>query len=276
MKTTVRWRWLSLVLLILLLLNSTPGFATGELAPTSLLAAAPEPFTVELDTAGGTVDLADLGDLVVPSGALAARSRFSRYTVELRLASGLFRYHPIAPAIHVEARRSDNGSPVTQLGQPATLRLKLDRPDIPPSRLQRPAVRALGPSGWELVPSAYDPTSMTLVVNLAQLPATLAVVDDSQPVAAPDWDPKDPAAVQFADGGWGVAYVDGANPPNLLYRRTLGSQDPAYWVDAATVDSNSDSPALAKLGSTTALFYRKLAGTYRQVFLRTSTDDGLT
>lgn len=99
-------------------------------------------------------------------------------------------------------------------------------------------------------------------------------MDGSKPVGIDDWDPKDPAAIQFSSGSWGVAYLDGST--TLQYRRAIGSQEPPYWLDGTVLDTSTDSPALVQLGSTTALFYRKTSGTIKQVFLRTSTDEGLT
>lgn len=40
-----------------------------------------------------------------------------------------------------------------------------------------------------------------------------------------DWDPKDPAAVQYADGAWGIVYNDAAIPPNLFFRRSLSGAE---------------------------------------------------
>ncbi len=174
----------------------------------------------------------------------------------------------------MQARRSDTDSAVTRLAVPAVLRVKLDRPEVRLSPSVRPALRVLRPTGWELVPAIYDPQSKSLSASLTELPVTVAVVDDAAPAGSGDWDPKDPAAVQFSDGAWGVAAIDGATPPNLLYRRALGTQEPVYWLDALTIDSASDSPALVRLSSTIALFYRKASGSVKQVWLRTSTDDG--
>jgi YD repeat-containing protein len=101
-------------------------------------------------------------------------------------------------------------------------------------------------------------------------------VKDLFPAADPDWDPKDPAAVQYSDGAWGIAYVDNANPPNLLFRRSLGGADPQYWRDQLTVESAAERPSMVRLGGTTALFYGKISGGVREVFLKTSTDDGAT
>jgi len=99
---------------------------------------------------------------------------------------------------------------------------------------------------------------------------------DAEPAVSPEWDPKDPAAVQYADGAWGIAYVDNANPPNLLFRRSLGGADPQYWRDQITVESAAERPVMTRLGNTTALFYGKMVGTVREIFLKTSTDDGAT
>lgn len=97
------------------------------------------------------------------------------------------------------------------------------------------------------------------------------------PKPSPEWDPKDPAALQYADGAWAIAYNDAAWPvPNLFFRRSLGGGDPQYWKDATQVESAARSSALIRLGSTTALFYIKAAPTVMQVFVKTSTDDGTT
>lgn len=248
--------------------TSTPTATTVAITSTSS--------GVDVGTEGGIVDLPGGAELIMPSGALLAPGRVSRNSVEMRLSNGLFRYHPIDQPMHIEARRIDNAAPLSQLQIPATVRLKLDRPEVPKDRVKSPAVRVLKSTGWELVPSSYDQASMVVTVSLTELPVTLAVVDDSQPVTAADWDPKDPAAVQFADGSWGVAYVDGNNPTNVLYRRSLGTESPTRWLDAVTVDSSADSPAMVNLGSTTALFYRKSVSSVYQVFMRTSTDYGKT
>ena len=211
--------------------------------------------------------------MVVPTGALNARSRFSRWIVEMRLAGDLFHYHPLGQPITIEAQRTDTGSPVGPLLRPATVRLKLDQWGFPLSASQRPSIRLLKSTGWERTPSAYDSRSQTLTLSLDALPATIALVDESQPPSAENWDPLDPSALQLSDDSWALAYSDGND---LLYRRSLGNQEPLYWLDAVTVEATADSPALVKLGSTLALFYRKTSGSYRQVFLRTSTDDGLT
>ena len=252
--------------------SETTGPAADKLEPAQAVVSL-EP-AQDIGEDGGTVDLPNGAELVVPAGALPARSRFSRYTVEMRLSEDLFRHNPIDQPIHVEARRSDNSSPVTQLQRPATLRLKLDRPDVPRERVQSPAIRILRPAGWELVPSSYDSSSMTITVDLTELPATVAVVDGSKEVGTGDWDPKDPAAVQLGDGSWGVAYYDPIIPGNVKYRRMLGNLAPPYWPDAAPVESGADSPALVKLGSALGIFYRKSDGTKKQVYLKTSTDNG--
>lgn len=271
-KTT--WRWLHVLLAALLLLTSLPGPAVASTpAPAARPGGSFEGVSVE--TAGGAVKLGELGELLVPSGALASPARFAWHGVELRLASGLYRLHPIGQPLRLEARHGD-GSFVGRLQRAATLRLKLDRPGIGSLEGKTPRIVALTPEGWQPLLSTYDSPSSTVAVELLDLPATLAVVDEARAPVAADWDPKDPAAVQLPDGVWGVAYVDGSTPPNLLYRRTLGSGSSVLWLDPLTVDTNADSPAIVRLGSTTALLYRKLAGTYRQVFLRTTTDDGAT
>lgn len=91
-----------------------------------------------------------------------------------------------------------------------------------------------------------------------------------------EWDPKDPAAVQYSDGAWGLAYNDAAIPVKLLFRRSLGGADPQYWRDPVTVETGAEIPAMITLGSSTAVFYRKTVGTVGQVFLKTSGDDGAT
>src|SRR5688572_12307286 len=67
-------------------------------------------------------------------------------------------------------------------------------------------------------------------------PEAKAPKKDSPPPPNPEWDPKDPAAVQYGDGAWGVAYVDNASPPNLFFRRSLGGGDPQYWRDQVAVE----------------------------------------
>lgn len=99
---------------------------------------------------------------------------------------------------------------------------------------------------------------------------------DAESAGSAKWDPKDPAAVQYSDGAWGIAYVDNANPPNLLFRRSLGGGDPQYWRDQITVEPAAERPVMTRLGGTTALFYGKMVGTVREIFLKTSTDDGAT
>ncbi|HEU4867640.1 MAG TPA: hypothetical protein VFV09_07935 [Actinomycetota bacterium] len=107
-------------------------------------------------------------------------------------------------------------------------------------------------------------------------PEAKASKNASPPPPNPEWDPKDPAAVQYSDGAWGVAYVDNATPPNLFFRRSLGGGDPQYWRDQISVETGAERPAMTRLGNTTALFYGKLLGTVREIFLKTSTDDGAT
>lgn len=103
-----------------------------------------------------------------------------------------------------------------------------------------------------------------------------AQVKQSTPQPSADWDPKDPAAVQYSDGAWGIAYNDNANPLNLIFRRSLGAGDPQYWKDPITVEPGAERAAMVTLGSTTALFYGKMVGTIREIFLKTSTNDGAT
>ena len=269
-----RRRWLNLILVVALIVTILPGGAYAEPPAPSATPGAldDEPFGTALDATGGTIELMGQGQLFVPSGALPGRSRLYFHTVEMSASSGLARYHPIDQAIHIEARRADDGSRINRLGRPATVRLQLNRPEVPQERVGQPEVRLLDAGGWVEIPSTYDPASMTITCDITALPATIAVVDGSLEPSAGDWDPKDPAAVQLSDGSWGVAYVDSV--PNLLYRRTLDGSQPYFWRDRKTVDTNADSPALVKVGSTLALFYRKASGSYKQVHLRTSTDGG--
>jgi hypothetical protein len=107
--------------------------------------------------------------------------------------------------------------------------------DVTTVEARRPPLRA---TGWEFVPSSYDATTKTLSAEVTDLPTTLVVVDDSRPADPPGWDPDDPAALQFADGTWGVAYVyypGSQTPPNVVYRHTLTNQEPPYWLDQVTV-----------------------------------------
>ena len=67
--------------------------------------------------------------------------------------------------MHIGARRSVNGASVARLQRPATLRLKLDRPEIPKALIKSPAVRVLKATGWELMPSSYDQASMVFAVT---------------------------------------------------------------------------------------------------------------
>lgn len=227
----------------------------------------------EVGPEGGTVDLPLGGELVIPSGALPSRSRFSRNAVELRHSNDLFRFNPMGDAIQIEARRSSDGTSVTRLQRSATLKLQV--PDyVSPN--QRPAIRILK-AEWELVPSSYDAAAKTITVQLTELPATVALVDSGAPIGTGEWDPKDPAPIQFSNGAWGVAAVKSSAPgPPLLFRHTLGGQDPLYWLSEVTVDTAGDIPAITQLSGTTALFYRKLSGSYKQVVFRTSTDSGNT
>lgn len=256
---------------------SPTAVSTPAATPTIPRPGAPNAGTAEpeVDVAGGTIDLARGAKLELPAGGLAGRSRFSSHSVERRLTHGLTRFHPVGEPIYIEAHRADTQAAVGRLLKAARLRLDLDDDEIRLDDVDKPAIRVLGPKDWELVPSSFDSRTKTITVELDELPATIAVVDDGQPVGEGGWDPKDPAGLQFSDGAWGVAYTDAALNPSVLYKRTLGSDDPLYWLDALTVDSG-DAPAMVKLGGTTALFYRKGAPTVKQVFLRTSTDDGLT
>ncbi|MBI4283735.1 MAG: hypothetical protein HY663_04625, partial [Chloroflexi bacterium] len=279
MKAKTAGRRFTLSVLVIILVVILPAFIGSQsrdaaFASTNLsvVSASSDPQGAEIGTDGGIVDLPGDGEFIVPSGALSAPIRVSRYSVEMRLAAGLLPYHPIDQPVTIEARRSDNQTSVTKLQRPATIRLKLDRPEISKERLKSPAIRVLQPKGWEIVPASYDATSMTFTISITDLPITLAVVDESEPVGDGEWDPFDPAAVQFGDGSWGVAYVDGTT--NLMYRRYLNVDQ--YWQNSVTVDTGADSPALVKLGSTLALFYRKSTGGVKQVFIRTSTDDGIS
>lgn len=51
--------------------------------------------------------MASFAELVFPQGALSASYQMNWYAVEPRFARGLRRYHPIGPAIHMEALGSD-------------------------------------------------------------------------------------------------------------------------------------------------------------------------
>jgi hypothetical protein len=62
----------------------------------------------------------------------------------------------------------------------------------------------------------------------------------------------------------------------VLYRRTLNNQSQLYWTDPVTVEANASSPALIKVGSTLVLFYSKAVSSINQIFMRTSTNEGLT
>jgi Neuraminidase (sialidase) len=42
------------------------------------------------------------------------------------------------------------------------------------------------------------------------------------------------------------------------------------------VEPAAERPAMTRLGNTTALFYGKMVGAVREIFLKTSTDDGAT
>ena len=257
------------------------GMASLPLATGSPALAPSDASGVEVGPQGGTVDLPGSGEMVIPAGALAAPARISRYSVETSQATSLLRYHPLGQAVRIEAKRSDNGAAVTRLQRPATVRLKLDGPEIPKGFADKAAVRVAGARDWELLPASYDSASMAFNVSLTDLPITLALVDGSKPPGLGAWDPVDPAAVQLSDGSWGVAYTDAANPPHLLYRRSLEDPGALYWLDPVTIDtgasySDTPVPALVRLDSTLALFYRKTDVITRQVILRTSTDDGTT
>ncbi len=241
-----------------------------------------DPRGVEVTAAGGTVELPG-GELAIPAGALRGRSRISRYAVPFHQAHGLSRYPPIGDAIAVEARPTEGGADLTRFSRSATVRIRLDRPEIPRRQTWQPAVRVLTTTGWDLVPSVFDPTSLIVRFELVNLPAIFAVVDSAQPEGPHGWDPKDPGAVQLSDGAWGVAYHDGTlYYPKLLYRRSLGTTGPIYWLDPVTIEPGTtattagDTPALIRSGSPLALFYRKSDGSKKQVWVRTSTDDGLT
>lgn len=139
-----------------------------------------------------------------------------------------------------------------------------------------------------LLLSAFPAQALASVPGSRQIIASSRVAKQSsapQPksVEAPEvtasegvWDPIDPAAVQYSDGAWAVAYHDASNPTNLFFRRSLGTVEPVYWKDSVTIDSGADMPAMVLVGSTTALFYRKIVGTVKQAIVRTSSDGGLT
>ena len=283
MKGKIVCLWLVLMVMGGTLHDAAPGLARSEKAPPSAAAEQPLPLAagdangVEVGPEGGTVDLPGGGQLIVPAGAVQVRTRFSRYSVEMNQVGGLRRYHPLGEAVHVEARRSDTGAAVTTLQRSATARLNFSGPL---RESQSPAVRAQKVTGWELVSSSLDRAAMALTITVSSLPVTLAMIDDSTPPGSGEWDPADPAAVQLGDGSWGVAYTDAASPAHTLYRRYLGTQEPPYWLDAVTVDTGVNYldlpvPALVTISSTLALFYRKTTGGVKQVFLCTSTDDGI-
>ena len=228
------------------------------------------PIGVQLGPKGGTARLADVGELLLPSDAVPDSYWVNWYLVEPRFTPGLRRYHPIDRPIQVEAYGVDGNAHSLSLKTPATVRLKLDRPEIPKSVLEKPALRQLTPDGWQPVSSSYDPVSKTLSAEITSLPVTLMAVDSSQPVAASVPDPSDPAAVQLDGGAWGMAAVDGSG--NLAFWRGQGY--PTRWLDPMVVEYSANTPALLRIGGTLALFYAKATGGVKQVFLRTSTDNG--
>ncbi|MBI2906564.1 MAG: hypothetical protein HYX92_02780, partial [Chloroflexi bacterium] len=231
---------------------------------------------VEVGPEGGTVMLPGNGELIIPAGAVASRTRISRSVVEMRISGGLQRYRPLDQPIEIGARRSDDNAPITRLERPAIVRLKLDRPEVATPPKRKPAVRVLKPSGWELAPASYEPVTKVFSLDVQDLPVTLALVDDSRPPASGGWDPNDPAAVQLDDGSWAIAAVDASTPLKILFRRSLENSEFVYWMDWSTAEPNGDSPALVKLGSTLALFFRQTVSNVKQVKMRTSTDDGKT
>ncbi len=211
-----------------------------------------------------------MGELLLPSDAVQDSYWLNWYAVESRFTPGLRRYHPVDRPIQVEAYGADGNAHSLSLKTPATLQLKLDRPEVPEAFLGKPALRQLTADGWQPVPSSYDPSSKILSTQITALPVTLVAVDSSQPVAASVPDPSDPAAVQLDGGAWGVAAVDGSG--NLAFWRGQGY--PTRWLDPAVVEYSANTPALVRVGATLALFYAKVTGGVKQVFLRTSTDNG--
>lgn len=229
---------------------------------------------MELGPDGGTVKFPDEGELVFPSRSLTNKAKITVRSLVVATANGVYRYHPYDQPIEISARRSDTSASIGKLDVPAVVRFKLDRRDIIKGSVKRPAIRVLKGTDWERGNFTCDSSSMTLSVSISQLPVTLAAVDESEPPSDGEWDPNDPAAFQFSDGRWGVASVDASSPAKVLYRRSLGNQEPVYWLDWVTVDSAGDSPALVQLGSTLALFFRSVTiGQVKQVKMRTSTDD---
>jgi hypothetical protein len=171
------------------------GTEASRATPIPIPAAPPPrrvPVATDLDAAGGAVELLT-GRLGVPAGALAARARFASHAVADGQAGNLRRHHPLARALHVEAADPAGGARVTRLGRPVTLLLALDGPEIPPGRLTKPGARLRRGEAWEPVPSTYDPTTRTLSVELAELPATVAAVDESQAEVVSPWDPYTPS-----------------------------------------------------------------------------------
>src|SRR5262249_25145992 len=89
-----------------------------------------------------------------------------------------------------------------------------------------------------------------------------------------------PAGIKLTDGSylWAYLSVKGA----LYVRRNVGTLAEPAWRDAVLVRDTTpgfigaDVPNLAKLGSTLALFHTYTDGTYYQVWMTTSTDDGTT
>jgi hypothetical protein len=63
------------------------------------------------------------------------------------------------------------------------------------------AVSSIGP-----IPGGLDGNQPAASQNPGQ-PDTPKRIKDPKPYrGTPEWDPRDPAAVQYADGAWGVAY----------------------------------------------------------------------
>jgi RHS repeat-associated protein len=88
-----------------------------------------------------------------------------------------------------------------------------------------------------------------------------------------------PSGVKLADGStvWATLEVRG----RLYVRRNVGTMAEPAWrppvLARDTTQNNTlgaDSPSLVQFGSTIALFHRYTAGTYDQVWVTTSTDNG--
>ncbi|MCL4370643.1 MAG: glycoside hydrolase, partial [Chloroflexi bacterium] len=216
--------------------------------------------------------MATFAHLVFSQGALSASYQVNWYAVAPRFARGLRRYHPIGPAIRLETLGSDGKAAPISLKASAILTFQMDKFPAPiPGKLG--ILRATS-NGWEQVASSFDSTAKTLSVKVDGLPVTFAVVDSSKSVSPATPDPSDPAAVQFPDGYWGLAAVDDSG--NLIFQKTTNSDNSASWTVPTVVDTASSSPAVTRLGSTLAIFFTKSDGTYQQVFVRTSTNEGAT